>query len=119
MRLVSLPGLTGQSSVPGRWLLDRPVKPGEGKAAAPPTEEPNEPSHKKRSHSCRRRDSGKERDRKVASSIEKLRTGLVDVLFGLLRGLFRLRLGIRLWIQRLDGLAEANLSCVRARCGLS
>ncbi len=26
---VSLPGLTGQSSIPGRWLLDRPVKPGD------------------------------------------------------------------------------------------
>src|SRR6266849_5388991 len=26
---VSLPGLTGQSSNPGRWLLDRPVKPGD------------------------------------------------------------------------------------------
>src|SRR5260221_8740410 len=26
---VSLPGLTGQSSIHGRWLLDRPVKPGE------------------------------------------------------------------------------------------
>src|SRR6266849_7601154 len=26
---VSLPGLTGQSSTPGRWLLDRPVKPGD------------------------------------------------------------------------------------------
>src|SRR5271169_2130138 len=28
-RLLSLPGLTGQSSTPGRWLLDRPVKPGD------------------------------------------------------------------------------------------
>src|SRR6266849_432141 len=28
---VSLPGLTGQSSIPGRWLLDRPVKPGDDK----------------------------------------------------------------------------------------
>jgi hypothetical protein len=27
--MVSLPGLTGQSSIPGRWLLDRPVKPGD------------------------------------------------------------------------------------------
>ena len=26
---MSLPGLTGQSSIPGRWLLDRPVKPGD------------------------------------------------------------------------------------------
>jgi hypothetical protein len=26
---VSLPGLTGQSSIPGRCLLDRPVKPGD------------------------------------------------------------------------------------------
>jgi len=26
---VSLPGLTGQPSIPGRWLLDRPVKPGD------------------------------------------------------------------------------------------
>ena len=26
---VSLPGWTGQSSTPGRWLLDRPVKPGD------------------------------------------------------------------------------------------
>jgi hypothetical protein len=26
---VSLPGLTGQSSAPGRCLLDRPVKPGD------------------------------------------------------------------------------------------
>src|SRR5262245_9334755 len=26
---VSLPGLTGQSSIHGRWLLDRPVKPGD------------------------------------------------------------------------------------------
>jgi hypothetical protein len=26
---VSLPGLTGQSSIPGLWLLDRPVKPGD------------------------------------------------------------------------------------------
>jgi hypothetical protein len=26
---VSLPGLTGQSSTPLRWLLDRPVKPGD------------------------------------------------------------------------------------------
>jgi hypothetical protein len=26
---VSLPGLTGQSSTPGRCLLDRPVKPGD------------------------------------------------------------------------------------------
>ncbi len=26
---LSLPGLTGQSSNPGRWLLDRPVKPGD------------------------------------------------------------------------------------------
>jgi hypothetical protein len=26
---VSLPGLTGQSSTPGRWLLDRPIKPGD------------------------------------------------------------------------------------------
>jgi hypothetical protein len=26
---LSLPGLTGQSSTPGRWLLDRPVKPGD------------------------------------------------------------------------------------------
>jgi hypothetical protein len=26
---VSLPGLTGQSSIPDRWLLDRPVKPGD------------------------------------------------------------------------------------------
>src|SRR5712671_8020153 len=25
----SLPGLTGQSSIHGRWLLDRPVKPGD------------------------------------------------------------------------------------------
>jgi hypothetical protein len=24
-----LPGLTGQSSIPGLWLLDRPVKPGD------------------------------------------------------------------------------------------
>jgi hypothetical protein len=24
-----LPGLTGQSSTPSRWLLDRPVKPGD------------------------------------------------------------------------------------------
>src|SRR6266849_8866054 len=27
--MLSLPGLTGQSSIPGRWLLDRPVKPGD------------------------------------------------------------------------------------------
>jgi hypothetical protein len=27
--LVSLPGLTGQSSTHGRCLLDRPVKPGD------------------------------------------------------------------------------------------
>jgi hypothetical protein len=27
--LVSLPGLTGQSSIRGRWLLDRPVKLGD------------------------------------------------------------------------------------------
>ena len=27
--MVSLPRLTGQSSTPGRWLLDRPVKPGD------------------------------------------------------------------------------------------
>jgi hypothetical protein len=26
---MSLPGLTGQSSTPGLWLLDRPVKPGD------------------------------------------------------------------------------------------
>jgi hypothetical protein len=26
---LSLPGLTGQSSTPGRCLLDRPVKPGD------------------------------------------------------------------------------------------
>jgi hypothetical protein len=26
---MSLPGLTGQSSTSGRWLLDRPVKPGD------------------------------------------------------------------------------------------
>jgi hypothetical protein len=26
---MSLPGLTGQSSTPGRWLLDRPVEPGD------------------------------------------------------------------------------------------
>jgi hypothetical protein len=26
---LSLPGLTGQSSIPGRWLLDRTVKPGD------------------------------------------------------------------------------------------
>jgi len=26
---VSLPGLTGQSSTPSQWLLDRPVKPGD------------------------------------------------------------------------------------------
>jgi len=26
---VSLPGLTGQSSIHGRWLLRRPVKPGD------------------------------------------------------------------------------------------
>src|SRR5258706_3438340 len=31
---VSLPGLTGQSSIPGRWLLDRPVKPGDDSAEA-------------------------------------------------------------------------------------
>ncbi len=29
---VSLPGLTGQSSNPGRWLLDRPVKPWSSRA---------------------------------------------------------------------------------------
>jgi hypothetical protein len=28
-RVLSLPGLTGQSSIPGQWLLDRPVKPGD------------------------------------------------------------------------------------------
>jgi hypothetical protein len=27
--MMSLPGLTGQSSTPGRCLLDRPVKPGD------------------------------------------------------------------------------------------
>jgi len=27
--MVSLPGLTGQSSTPGLWLLDRPLKPGD------------------------------------------------------------------------------------------
>ena len=27
--LVSLPGLTGQPSITARWLLDRPVKPGD------------------------------------------------------------------------------------------
>jgi hypothetical protein len=27
--VLSLPGLTGQSSIHGRWLLDRPVKPGD------------------------------------------------------------------------------------------
>jgi hypothetical protein len=27
--LLSLPGLTGQSSTPGQWLLDRPTKPGD------------------------------------------------------------------------------------------
>jgi hypothetical protein len=27
--VVSLPGLTGQSSMPGRWLLDRTVKSGD------------------------------------------------------------------------------------------
>jgi hypothetical protein len=26
---MSLPGLTGQSSTHGRWLLDRPAKPGD------------------------------------------------------------------------------------------
>jgi hypothetical protein len=26
---LSLPGLTGRSSTPGRWLLDRPVNPGD------------------------------------------------------------------------------------------
>jgi hypothetical protein len=26
---LSLPDLTGQSSIPGRWLLDRPVKAGD------------------------------------------------------------------------------------------
>src|SRR5215831_20886244 len=31
---VSLPGLTGQSSVHGRWLLDRPVKPGDDSTGA-------------------------------------------------------------------------------------
>src|SRR5712692_5885537 len=30
---VSLPGLTGQSSIHGRWLLDRPVKPGDDSTA--------------------------------------------------------------------------------------
>jgi hypothetical protein len=30
---VSLPGLTGQSSTPGRCLLDRPVKPGDDSEA--------------------------------------------------------------------------------------
>src|SRR5271168_4666927 len=29
---MSLPRLTGQSSTPGRWLLDRPVKPGDDSA---------------------------------------------------------------------------------------
>jgi hypothetical protein len=29
---VSLPGLTGQSSTHGWWLLDRPVKPGDDSA---------------------------------------------------------------------------------------
>jgi len=32
--LVSLPGLTGQSSIHGRWLLDRPVKPGDDSTEA-------------------------------------------------------------------------------------
>ncbi len=27
--VLSLPGLTGQSSIHSRWLLDRPVKPGD------------------------------------------------------------------------------------------
>jgi hypothetical protein len=31
---LSLPGLTGQSSTPGRWLLDRPVKPGDDRYAS-------------------------------------------------------------------------------------
>src|SRR5713101_8141882 len=31
---VSLPGLTGQSSIHGRWLLDRPVKPGDDSTEA-------------------------------------------------------------------------------------
>jgi len=32
--LMSLPSLTGQSSIPGPWLLDRPVKPGDDSAAS-------------------------------------------------------------------------------------
>ena len=38
---VSLPGLTGQSSIHGRWLLDRPVKPGDDslEVAEPPLPE--------------------------------------------------------------------------------
>ena len=31
---MSLPGLTGQSSTPGLWLLDRPVEPGEFRSYA-------------------------------------------------------------------------------------
>jgi hypothetical protein len=32
--LLSLPVLTGQSSIHGRWLLDRPVKPGDDSTEA-------------------------------------------------------------------------------------
>jgi hypothetical protein len=32
---MSLPGLTGQSNIHGRCLLDRPVKPGDDSAAGP------------------------------------------------------------------------------------
>ena len=35
--LVSLPGLTGQSSTHGRCLLDRPVKPGDDSELCVPT----------------------------------------------------------------------------------
>src|SRR5271155_5072954 len=37
---MSLPGLTGRSSTPGRWLLDLPVKPGDDSESVSRTQTP-------------------------------------------------------------------------------
>jgi hypothetical protein len=51
----------------------------------------------------------------VTQSADTLRAGrILDILIRLIRGFLRLGLGVRVRIQRLDGLAEAHLGCVRA-----